>query len=658
MLRKSHFFLFIFLLSSIFCLTNTFADENVDPIDIEDIIAADNFEFPTPDGANYIQGNAEYEKIPDLIIGDPDFEKMRDLPTDSQDYQLGRKVGLLFIRDQFGVTYVCTGFLVGPDLFMTNHHCVHDEFGLRPLGTAAILMDYYQEEDVDPTFGGVTARVSALVHADAEKDYALLRLDKPIGDTYGWLELDTTTRPNSSQSVKLISHPRGRSKEIVRRNSQIIDIPIGHPLFGVPFALAYLADTEGGSSGSPVFLRDGTGVIAIHHSGWRRGDVPYHNSGSLMSYIVPEIQQYLPTTTEPEYPDLIVEAPLVTNDHVLPGESFTLSATVRNQGTADATVTILHFYQSLDTTITTSDTQVGTALVEPLKPDGTAKINITLNAPMIVGMHHYGACVDPVDNEDNSDNNCSPPVTLTVSDTPPGPVTVPADVNADGQVTVIDLAIVALFYGTQVPDGVSVPADVNADGAVDLSDLTAVAAAIDAAGNSDTLSTDDVAAVLEAIADIEAIPEAPARHAQFSSVAYRNVAAAFADAKHLSTDDVRLGKWMPMLKELLHRLAEMRETPDTTALLPNYPNPFNPETWIPYHLSKETEVTLRIYDISGNAVRELSLGHQLAGVYESRSRAAYWDGRNALGEPVASGLYFYTLTAGDFTATRKLLIVK
>ena len=232
------------------------------------------------------------------------------------------------------------------------------------------------------------------------------------------------------------------------------------------------------------------------------------------------------------------------------------------------------------------------------------------------------------------------------------------DVDADGKVTVVDLAIVALFYGTQVPDGVSVPADVNSDGTVDILDLTAVAQAIDAANNSDTLSADDVAAVLEAIAGIEAIPEAPARHALLSGIASRNVAAAFEAAKHLTTDDARFGKWMPMLRELLHRLTEMRETPNTTALLPNYPNPFNPETWIPYHLSKGTEVTLTIYDVRGVAVRKLTLGHQAAGVYQSRGRAAYWDGRNESGEPVASGVYFYTLTAGEFTATRKLLIAK
>ena len=100
------------------------------------------------------------------------------------------------------------------------------------------------------------------------------------------------------------------------------------------------------------------------------------------------------------------------------------------------------------------------------------------------------------------------------------------------------------------------------------------------------------------------------------------------------------------------------QMPEQTSLLSNYPNPFNPETWIPYQLAKPADVTLTIYDIQGRVVRNLDLGHQRAGMYHTRSRAAYWDGRNAQGEPVASGVYFYTLSAGDFTATRKMLIKK
>ena len=98
--------------------------------------------------------------------------------------------------------------------------------------------------------------------------------------------------------------------------------------------------------------------------------------------------------------------------------------------------------------------------------------------------------------------------------------------------------------------------------------------------------------------------------------------------------------------------------PQQTALLANYPNPFNPETWIPYQLVADTEVLITIYNTTGSIIERLPLGHQQAGIYQSRSRAAYWDGRNALGEPVASGVYFYTLTAGDFTATRRMLILK
>ena len=98
--------------------------------------------------------------------------------------------------------------------------------------------------------------------------------------------------------------------------------------------------------------------------------------------------------------------------------------------------------------------------------------------------------------------------------------------------------------------------------------------------------------------------------------------------------------------------------PERTQLLPNYPNPFNPETWIPYQLAASADATVQIYTASGMLVRTLTLGHQPAGIYQHRSRAAYWDGKNAVGESVASGVYFYTITAGDFTATRKMFIRK
>ena len=95
-----------------------------------------------------------------------------------------------------------------------------------------------------------------------------------------------------------------------------------------------------------------------------------------------------------------------------------------------------------------------------------------------------------------------------------------------------------------------------------------------------------------------------------------------------------------------------------TGLLPNYPNPFNPETWIPYQLATPADVSISIYSANGKLIRMLNLGHQSVGIYQHRSNAAYWDGKNSPGEPVASGVYYYTLTADDFTATRKMLILK
>ena len=100
------------------------------------------------------------------------------------------------------------------------------------------------------------------------------------------------------------------------------------------------------------------------------------------------------------------------------------------------------------------------------------------------------------------------------------------------------------------------------------------------------------------------------------------------------------------------------EIPTETQLLANYPNPFNPETWIPYRLAEDALVTLTIYGSTGQVVRTINVGHQIAAVYERRSKAIYWDGRNEFGEQVASGVFFYHLSAGDFSATRKMLVLK
>ena len=128
--------------------------------------------------------------------------------------------------------------------------------------------------------------------------------------------------------------------------------------------------------------------------------------------------------------------------------------------------------------------------------------------------------------------------------------------------------------------------------------------------------------------------------------------------KELDNPDPTWELVIQLLEEQLieKRLAE--PAAKRTVLLANYPNPFNPETWIPYRLAKPADVTLTIYATNGQPVRRLTLGQQMAGNYANRARAAYWDGKNAFGEPVGSGVYFYTLTTDDFSATRKMLIAK
>ena len=122
--------------------------------------------------------------------------------------------------------------------------------------------------------------------------------------------------------------------------------------------------------------------------------------------------------------------------------------------------------------------------------------------------------------------------------------------------------------------------------------------------------------------------------------------------RHIVTaDDVKEGRIT--LENLI-----AYEIPAETELLRNYPNPFNPETWIPYHLAEDADVSLTIYDSNGALVRSIDIGHQTAAKYDTRTKAIYWDGRNQFGEQVASGIYFYSLEAGDFSATRKMVILK
>ena len=209
---------------------------------------------------------------------------------------------------------------------------------------------------------------------------------------------------------------------------------------------------------------------------------------------------------------------------------------------------------------------------------------------------------------------------------PADPVVVSEDVNGDGVVNLEDTAVVRANLGQKGEND----ADVNGDGIVDVEDLLLVLAAIEAAAGAPSLHT-----------------HAPRL---FSA---EEVHQWLVEARGLANKSLAHRRGILMLEQLLALLR-----PKETSLLPNYPNPFNPETWIPYQLSKPAEVTLHIYAVNGTLIRTLALGYQPVGMYQSRTRAAYWDGRNAVGEPVASGVYFYTLTAGELTATRKMLIRK
>ena len=219
------------------------------------------------------------------------------------------------------------------------------------------------------------------------------------------------------------------------------------------------------------------------------------------------------------------------------------------------------------------------------------------------------------------------------------------DVNRDGVVSILDLILVAQQLGKRVT--ADSPVDVNGDGVVSILDLIRIAQGI---GNTTASAAPSIPSLGPTMF---LTPSLAGGKGGVESVDTAMVAAWIAQARLEDDDSLAFKEGIENLENLLASLI-----PEETALLANYPNPFNPETWIPYQLAKAAEVTLTIYDTNGGLVRRLAVGHQVAGMYRNRSRAAYWDGRNRLGESVTSGLYFYTLTAGNFTATRRMLILK
>ena len=202
------------------------------------------------------------------------------------------------------------------------------------------------------------------------------------------------------------------------------------------------------------------------------------------------------------------------------------------------------------------------------------------------------------------------------------------DINGDGVVNVQDLVAVTTSFGQF---GENIAADVNGDGIVNITDLVLVAGNLGESAGAPAVWSGEL--------------EEPLTKA--------NLQQWLREARQINLTDPIFQRGILVLEQLL-----AVSTPTQTMLLPNYPNPFNPETWIPYQLSEAGVVSITLYDVTGSVVRSLDLGHQAAGYYHSRSEAAYWDGRNNLNERVASGVYFYRLQAGEFSATRRMLILK
>ena len=208
------------------------------------------------------------------------------------------------------------------------------------------------------------------------------------------------------------------------------------------------------------------------------------------------------------------------------------------------------------------------------------------------------------------------------------------DANLDGRINILDLILVASSLGEQPPSNPL--ADTNKDGVVNLLDLVFVAEhlSLNAAAPSQLAliksipsTAKEIIAAQRALRELEAIPN--------------------------KSQGVQLA-----IQLLRHYLSIANQRVEETKLLRNYPNPFNPETWIPYQLSEESAVTVKIYDIHGHLIRTVGAGLKPVGYYLTRERAVYWEGRNENGERISSGVYFYTLITDHYTQTRRMVIVK
>ena len=294
--------------------------------------------------------------------------------------------------------------------------------------------------------------------------------------------------------------------------------------------------------------------------------------------------------------------------------------------------------------IKVSQSRAGQAPLGVILAPGAKKTLLTIEfevlavAEEVLGIHNVQLQSSSDKNRDQTLDRIS--YSILVSDvfvaTHKSPV--PEDVNQDLKVDILDIVMVAGSIG-KVPHHPR--ADVNGDGFVNVLDLTAIYASSEWGKTKIEKEVND---------KNKSALEAPSMSRSVDPATIQT----WIDLARVEDDGSSIfDRGITNLEALL-----VSKIPNKTKLLLNYPNPFNPETWIPYQLAKASDVTVTIHSMNGSLIRTLALGHQAAGIYQNKNEAAYWDGRNEFGERVASGLYFYTLTAGNFTATGKMLVRK
>ncbi|RKU06740.1 hypothetical protein C6501_18410 [Candidatus Poribacteria bacterium] len=221
----------------------------------------------------------------------------------------------------------------------------------------------------------------------------------------------------------------------------------------------------------------------------------------------------------------------------------------------------------------------------------------------------------------------------------------PGDVNQDGQVDILDLLVVISHFGESPPANERI--DANKDGEVNLDDVVWIIQIIEGNQNNTAAPSQKDQSVVISSTMLNRFPSLTENDIELLYAFYLKI-------EEIQDDSTPI----ELVKQFLKRLLMPGNSPMKTQLHANYPNPFNPETWIPYQLAEDAEITIRIYDTSGKIVRTIFSGHQASGYYISRSKAAYWDGQNEFGEAVASGVYIYELVTPKSKLTKRLVVLK